>query len=81
MKEYLLLFSVILFSSCATNLALEKSDVAVVRINQLGYLPETIKVAVFGAKSNTPVALFSLHDALTNKVVYSSEVLESKYFL
>ena len=78
MKEYLLLFSVILFSSCATNLALEKSDVAVVRINQLGYLPETIKVAVFGAKSNTPVALFSLHDALTNKVVYSSEVLESK---
>ena len=50
MKKQLLLFSIILFLACDKNPSPEVSGIAVIRINQLGYLPESIKVAVYGAK-------------------------------
>lgn len=78
MKKCLLLIGIILFTSCAKNATSENSEIAVIRINQLGYLPGSIKVAVYGTKTNTAIDIFSLYDALTNKVVFSSNKPESK---
>lgn len=62
-----------------------ESGAAVIRINQLGYLPESINVAVFGAKTNMEVDLFSLHDVFTGKKVFVSKgsygAFESTYYL
>jgi len=44
-----------------------------IRINQLGYLEKSIKVAVFVTKSDTNPVEFLLKDALTDKVVYNSK--------
>ncbi|WP_083919468.1 glycoside hydrolase family 9 protein [Pontibacter roseus] len=41
-----------------------------IRINQLGYTPSGIKVAVWGSKSKTKLKRFELVDAQTNKVVF-----------
>ncbi|WP_299530463.1 glycoside hydrolase family 9 protein [Ulvibacterium sp.] len=78
MKKYVVLLGVILIISCVQNRTTEKSGVAVVRINQLGYLPESIKVAVFAAKEATSVNSFSLHDAETDKEVFVSTTPVSK---
>lgn len=43
-----------------------------IRINQLGYLPNDIKVAVMVSKDNLDPVEFKLHDATTGKVLYSS---------
>lgn len=75
MKKIFLLI-VILCSACSENLVSEKSGV--IRINQLGYLPETIKVAVFGSKEHVSLNSFSLHEASTDKKVYHSKKIESK---
>ncbi|MBE6287585.1 MAG: cellulase [Mediterranea massiliensis] len=40
-----------------------------IRINQLGYLPQSIKVAVFMSNEESKVDRFALVDAFTNKVV------------
>lgn len=49
-----------------------------VRINQLGYLPNSIKVAVFGTKYDAGITSFSIHDASTDEEVYSSEKVDAK---
>ncbi len=49
-----------------------------IRINNLGYLPNSIKVAVLGLKHDLDVTKFTLHDAKTNKVVFSSEQVVPK---
>jgi endoglucanase len=77
-KKQLLLLAIIICSSCTKNFALENTGIAVIRINQLGYLPGSTKVAVFGAKSNIKVDSFSIRDAVTNREVYSSNKPESK---
>ena len=41
-----------------------------IRINNLGYLPQSIKVAVLGSKADDKVESFSLFDATTNIEVY-----------
>ncbi|ASZ10095.1 glycoside hydrolase family 9 protein [Chitinophaga pendula] len=41
-----------------------------IRINQLGYTPQGIKVAVLGTKSALQVRRFSLHDAATGRKVW-----------
>ncbi|MDX5483293.1 MAG: glycoside hydrolase family 9 protein [Hymenobacteraceae bacterium] len=41
-----------------------------IRINQLGYTPAGIKVAVWGSKSNGKLRRFQLIDATTHKVVF-----------
>ena len=40
-----------------------------IRINQLGYLPQSVKVAVFMSEEGTNVGNYSLIDAFTGKVV------------
>jgi len=52
---------------CGTAHALNR-----IRVNQIGYLPGAIKVAVFVSKSNAEVSRFELCDALTDETVYSS---------
>ena len=78
MKKYLFLFSIILFLACDKNPSPEVSGIAVIRINQLGYMPESIKVAVYGAKFDSKVDSFSLYDAATNNEVYKAEKPDSK---
>ncbi|HET8737538.1 MAG TPA: glycoside hydrolase family 9 protein [Pricia sp.] len=51
----------------------EGPAVGVIRINQLGYMPESIKVAVFGSKNDSKIESFSLHDAATGKEVFTSK--------
>ena len=43
-----------------------------IRINQLGYAPNGIKVAVWCSKENENIKTFQLADASTNKIVFSS---------
>lgn len=44
-----------------------------IRINQLGYLPKTSKVAVFMSEESVAITSFQLVDVFTGKVVYTSE--------
>jgi endoglucanase len=44
-----------------------------IRINQLGYTPASIKVAVFLSKDANLPKNFSIYDVLTDKIVYSSK--------
>lgn len=48
-----------------------------VRINQLGYLPQDVKVAVWVGKENLPVTSFSLYEAQTGKQVYHSSTVKA----
>jgi len=48
----------------------------VIRINQLGYLPNSVKVAVFISSDEVEVKSFSLHDALTGKEVFNGNPKE-----
>lgn len=43
----------------------------VIRINQLGYLPNGVKVAVWGTKGNQIPSTFQLIDSASNKIVFS----------
>jgi peptidoglycan/xylan/chitin deacetylase (PgdA/CDA1 family) len=43
-----------------------------VRINQLGYLPKGIKVAVLLSKDNISPKTFSLHSVLTDEIIFTS---------
>ena len=52
---------------------LKETPSAWIRINQLGYLPTGIKVAVWGAKKHTGIEAFSLRDASTHVVVYKGK--------
>lgn len=65
-KVFLFFLPAILF------LSFRKSDdpQAWIRINQLGYQPGGIKVAVWCSKRATPVERFQLLDSATGKVVY-----------
>ncbi len=48
-----------------------------IRINQLGYLPKEIKAAVLLSKEEISPELFTIHDALTDELVYKSEKINS----
>ncbi|MBC9795945.1 glycoside hydrolase family 9 protein [Sinomicrobium weinanense] len=64
----------ILCSGCS-----EKENKSWIRINQLGYLPHTVKAAVLGSKDETlELHSFSLHDAKTGEPVYESDKVEAK---
>ncbi|MBD1430652.1 glycoside hydrolase family 9 protein [Sphingobacterium litopenaei] len=45
-----------------------------IRINQLGYLPESTKVLVWVSKTDTRIKSFTVIDAKTNKSVYKGKV-------
>jgi len=74
MKNRLLL---VLFLFCLT-LGSAQEEKSWIRINNLGYLPQSIKVAVLGSKANMGVTSFSLVDAVTGKQVYSSKKVTPK---
>ncbi len=44
-----------------------------IRINQLGYLPAGVKVAVWGNKSGNVPAVFQVFDSKTSKIVFSGK--------
>ena len=48
-----------------------------IRINQLGYTSNGIKVAVWCGKENEQISTFSLVDSATGKIVYSYSTLEN----
>lgn len=45
----------------------------VIRINQLGYLPQSVKVAVFLSDEPANIKKFTLHNALTDEVVFNGK--------
>lgn len=49
-----------------------------IRINQIGYLPESSKVAVFMSNEVTSISSFSVVDVFSGKVVYSSKPSDIK---
>lgn len=65
MKKSLLLLTFIA-------IVLQLNAEAWIRINQLGYLPQATKVAVFMSQEKTDVKSFQLVDATTGKVAYKS---------
>ena len=88
MKKYIItiLFSIYFISSFASSLLKIGKDVFVynitkntgdsittwIRINQLGYLPTGIKVAVWASKQNVKITSFELVNAATGKVVFTA---------
>jgi endoglucanase len=46
-----------------------------IRINQLGYLPNTVKVAVYISQNPGTGPGFTVHDALTDRVVYKGKTV------
>ncbi|PID91068.1 MAG: cellulase [Bacteroidetes bacterium] len=68
-----LCISLILFLSC-----LRISAAEVIRINQLGYQPRALKVAVLGCTDKSSLHAFSLHEAKSGAEVFRSETIESK---
>ena len=68
----ILQFLILLFF-CSTTI----SGQSWIRINQLGYLPGSVKVAVFISKEPVPVKDFTLCDAITGKVVFRANAVLS----
>ncbi len=65
-KILLLLFSLLTIISSTTNETW-------IRINQIGYLEKSIKVAVVISKSNLTFDSFQIFDAISDKLVYSGK--------
>ncbi|MET2986334.1 glycoside hydrolase family 9 protein [Aureibaculum conchae] len=55
-----------------------KKETSWIRINQLGYLPQSVKVAVLGSKGTIEVKTFSLVDAKTDKTIFISDKITAK---
>ncbi len=66
MKKYL--FSGLAWILCVMASA---QEISCIRINQLGYTPAGIKVAVWGSKAKQQLTIFELVDAKINHTVYS----------
>ena len=71
MKKYNLL--TLLFFFCALSAHAEEW----IRINQLGYLPQSIKVAVFMSEEGTDIQSFQIFDAQTDKFVRTIPMVKS----
>ena len=46
-----------------------------IRVNQLGYLPVSVKVAVYISTESAPLKNFSVCDAVTDKVIYKGKAV------
>lgn len=66
MKVILLLFVISLF-------ALTASALDVVRVNQLGYLPRSVKVAVFLSDNDQAISTFRVIETLSGKTVFEGK--------
>jgi len=73
MKKTYLLSALFLFLTLNTF-----SADAWIRVNQLGYLPHSVKRAIFISKEAVAIKSFSLHQILTDEVVYQSNSPEAK---
>ena len=71
MYAFKVIFILLLLS--LSNLFAQKSWI---RINQIGYIPNSVKVAVFATKENIEVNSFEVIDAFTGKTVYQSQNIE-----
>jgi endoglucanase len=65
-----LTFALILLFGC--NLMMGQSWI---RVNQLGYLPHSVKVAVYISEETTRPQKFSVCDAITDKLIFSGEAV------
>lgn len=72
MKKIILLFLVFVI---ANNYPQDQKSW--IRINQLGYLTKSVKVAVFLSKENNILNEFYVKDALTGKTVFTSKQIKS----
>lgn len=70
MKKYLLFLFIVLVAFSFTR---KDEPTSWIRINQLGYKPGSVKVAVWCSKENTTIQKFELVDSATGKTVYSSK--------
>lgn len=70
MKKFLFFLFVIIL---AFSFSKKEEAAAWIRINQLGYKPDGIKVAVWCSKENTALQKFELVDSATGKTVYISK--------
>ncbi|HEX2975094.1 MAG TPA: glycoside hydrolase family 9 protein, partial [Bacteroidales bacterium] len=71
--NYLIVFALI----CGLSLSCNREKTSWIRINQLGYRPADIKVAVFISRKNTELKKFRVVDAGTGKEVISSDAIEA----
>ena len=83
MKNILLVLTVLLVLSIVScnfkkEPVIHKSENSWIRINNLGYLPNSIKVAVLGSKKDIQISKFTLHNAITDEEVFTSELTVSK---
>lgn len=65
--------SLFLFICCSVGFSAKQEPTAWIRINQLGYTPNGIKVAVWCSKENNPIGSFQLIDAETEKPVLTGK--------
>lgn len=61
-------FSLLLSTICL--ITLNTFATGFIRINQLGYLPNSVKVAVFISTEDTKIQTFQLYESLTGKMVF-----------
>jgi len=71
MSQFKLIIALTVF--LALNLAAQQSWI---RINQVGYTPQSVKIAVLGSKENIQIDSFEIVEVLTNRVVYKSSDVE-----
>lgn len=71
------IFLAILLFACNKKKPLETSVFEAIRINQLGYLPHSIKVAVYGSNSSVELDEFSIFDAVNDSLVLSFDQIRS----
>lgn len=71
-----LIFYCAIFSFCfaCASKKIRQNQHTVIRINQLGYSPESIKVAVWGSLNQESIDSFSLIDARSKRSVFTSDV-------
>jgi peptidoglycan/xylan/chitin deacetylase (PgdA/CDA1 family) len=71
MKTSFLVFIVLMFVTFVS----KANAVEVIRINQLGYLPQSVKVAVFISSDKIDVKEFTVHQALSGKIVFAGKTI------
>ncbi len=62
-----------LFSIIICLISLEISASGVIRINQLGYLPQSVKVAVYFSEETEGITSFQLFESLSGKLVFEGK--------
>ncbi len=72
MKKIISLSAYVLFVAILFSFDKKNENNTWIRINQLGYTPQGIKVAVWCSKTETNISSFSLIDSATGKIVFTN---------